>query len=180
MHHFTRGQPPDCLTTNGPAWSQRFVARRAANPTAAFNWNRSCYADIRAKLSLDTSDHCAFCDSWPYASTVEHFRPKSKFPQNVCDWDNLFAACSECQNAKREHFDPLCLRGDDVSYRFDVYFDLKSNYEIQPNPAASPSDQRRAEVTIELYKLNRGALVLARREKDLYSTSQNTFRYMNP
>ena len=72
-----------------------------------------------------TQRHCAFCDG-PLGiesrETVEHFRPKSKFPELAFAWENLFPCCDVCQSHKGERFDLHLLKPDDDDYHFERYF----------------------------------------------------------
>ena len=104
-----------------------------------------------------TQEHCAFCDGrigTESRETVEHFRPKSEFPNLAYTWHNLFPCCDLCQSQKLEKFDEALLKPDAADYRFEEYF--IANYktgELEPLPNAPTEIKRRAEVTIDLYGL---------------------------
>jgi hypothetical protein len=36
------------------------------------------------------------------AFSVEHYKPKGRFPKNACDYSNLFYSCSQCNSFKGE------------------------------------------------------------------------------
>ncbi|MDM8557404.1 hypothetical protein [Candidatus Parabeggiatoa sp. HSG14] len=56
---------------------------------------------------------------------------------------------------KGDDFDEDLLKPDEENYDFEKYFDIKwATGELIPNSDASEKDQRRAEITIQLYKLN--------------------------
>lgn len=60
-----------------------------------------------------------------------------------------------CQAEKRERFDELLLKPDEVDYSFGRYF--VANYrtgDIEPLPSASVHEQERAVETIRMYGLN--------------------------
>jgi len=46
--------------------------------------------------SVHPHDHKSF--------VVEHYRPKSLFPQSSCDYGNLFYACKSCNDFKRDYW----------------------------------------------------------------------------
>jgi uncharacterized protein (TIGR02646 family) len=52
---------------------------------------------------------CAYCEA-PEAMTIDHVWPKSEHPARMFDWDNLLAACRDCNTSKRSSF-PLDERG---------------------------------------------------------------------
>lgn len=159
MKKLIRTAQPVCLAAGFQEWTDRYVTARFANPAANFRWySNSCYQDIRAALLSMTQHHCAFCDGFVGTEgreTVEHFRPKSVYPQEAFLWGNLFPCCDVCQSAKRERYDDLLLKPDEETYRFAHFFIC--NYgtgELQPAPEISTDDQRRAEKTVEFYGLN--------------------------
>ena len=66
-------------------------------------------ARVRAKLKRDFNGICGYCERpcVPTASaqrddeeSVDHFRPKEKFPELSLDWLNLIYACYRCNQAK--------------------------------------------------------------------------------
>ena len=119
-------------------------------------------------LKAQTQDHCSFCDNYPVSppsiDTIEHFRPKAHFPRDAYRGSNLYFCCMWCQQ-KSDDFDEAALQPDAPNYDFDRYF--RWDYTlgtIEVNEQASPEDQRRANVTIKLYKLNDGHPSLRKRE----------------
>jgi uncharacterized protein (TIGR02646 family) len=140
-------------------WAQEFSLARQDNPAYRFSWrNKDCYQGLRQVLSAMTQGRCSFCDGSVGSEsreTVEHFRPKSLFPNLAYTWANLFICCDVCQG-KGDRFDELLLKPDEQDYSFTRYFinNYKSG-ELEPNPAASEEDQQRAALTIDLYQLNK-------------------------
>ncbi len=57
-------------------------------------------------------EKCAYCES-PKAATVDHVWPKSDYQSKMFDWDNLLAACRDCNSEKRSGF-PLDATGNPV------------------------------------------------------------------
>jgi hypothetical protein len=59
-------------------------------------------------LRRDFLQRCAYCErtesymGGEEAFEVEHFRPKSKFPDLVCSYSNLYYACRGCNGHKSE------------------------------------------------------------------------------
>lgn len=159
MHKLVRPEAPPCLCEQCMAWTEEFVAARRANPAHGFTWRSpGCYDEIRARLLAMSLRHCAFCDGLlgtQSRKTVEHFRPKSVFPEQAYAWDNLYPCCDVCQAAKRESFDEALLRPDSGDYRFDAYFMVNFRTgELEPHPGACDAARQRAAVTIGLYGLN--------------------------
>ena len=110
------------------------------------------------QLKALTQDHCSFCDNYPVSppsiDTIEHFRPKSKYPRVSYLWTNLYFCCMACQQ-KADEFDEAALQPDAESYDFDRYFRWDfTKGTLKVNERATQEDQRRAQVTIQLYRLN--------------------------
>jgi uncharacterized protein (TIGR02646 family) len=67
------------------------------------------HKDIRKALSESSFDKCAFCECKPSESgniEIEHFAPKSIYPDLTFEWDNLLPSCRKCNEAKSD-FDTI-------------------------------------------------------------------------
>ena len=63
------------------------------------------HKDIRKALSESSHGKCAFCECKPGESgniEVEHFEPKSIYPDLTFEWDNLLPSCRKCNEAKSD------------------------------------------------------------------------------
>jgi uncharacterized protein (TIGR02646 family) len=163
MMKIDRPAPPMWLAQNWELWGQEFEQKRQETPGHDPMRRRYQGREVRhhlIELLLEiTKKHCSFCDSFPLVSQIremiEHFRPKSVYPRLAYQWENLFACCGRCQDAKGDRFNESLLKPDDIEYEFRRYFFFdKITGKIIPNPGAVSEDQTRAEVTIRLYKLN--------------------------
>jgi uncharacterized protein (TIGR02646 family) len=164
MRRFERAAEPAFLAKNWETWGLEWERRRAANPKAQFHWhqtgNEATNQKLLPLLKSQTQNHCSFCDNFPVSSpsidTIEHFRPKSAFPREAYHWPNLYYCCAHCQQ-KGDEFDEALLRPDAEDYSFDRFFRWDfTRGTIEVNGQASQADQRRASVTIELYRFNHG------------------------
>jgi uncharacterized protein (TIGR02646 family) len=165
MHPVVRDNAPECLVLKSSDWTKDWVAKVAAgSKSRAFNWRESaCEVEIRKALLCESTNHCCFCDKAPLDPlTIDHLRPKMKFPSDAYRWENLYAACPGCQG-RRADFNELVVRPDEFGFTFDRFFDINGEFELVPNGTASPENQERAQITIELFGLNRQALRTARR-----------------
>ena len=180
MRKLTRTESPECLQQNATNWTADFFTQtRAKNASHRFSWRSdTCYQAIRNSLAVMTQEHCAFCDG-PIGSesreTVEHFKPKSRFPELAYAWDNLLPCCDKCQSVKLEQFDEALLKPDALDYIFHHYFTV--NYhtgDIEPSPHVDENAQHRAKTTLELYGLNAPKRKTMRlREWRFYSNDSN-------
>lgn len=61
------------------------------------------HKDIQKLLFESSHYKCAFCECKPGESSnieVEHFEPKSIYPELAFEWDNLLPSCRKCNEAK--------------------------------------------------------------------------------
>ena len=119
------------------------------------------HEDIKAILFESSSQKCAFCESKPSESghiEVEHFKPKSLYPDFTFDWLNFLPCCRKCNGNKLDH--------DTVSDP------ILNPYDTDPNDAFTYSDIRITEIsgglegiakkTIEICGLNGARLMRPR------------------
>lgn len=162
MRKLTRPPAPDFLQINAQTWNTNWVQRREQNPTAKFQWaqfqSQPVNQLLREPLAAMTDEHCAFCDRFTVEpETIEHFKPKSdpRFMNLAYEWTNLYFCCGGCQSSKRERWDDRLLQPDSEDYDFRRYFEFDyTTGQIRPNCMASPDDQARASITIQLYDLD--------------------------
>jgi len=154
MNEMIRNTSPTFLEDKKVEWTDKFVKSNNF-------WWHNFNDEILNELKIQTNNHCAFCDRCmsPFGDAseeIEHFKPKSKFPEFAFEWTNLYAICTECNKIKNDRFDDLLLRPD-VNYLFVDFFwynFLSGEIEIQNN-----INQASAKKTLELYGLNRKKLV---------------------
>lgn len=127
-----------------------------------------------------TQNHCSFCDHYPIESvgaSIEHYKPKSIFPRESYNWDNLFYCCTACQK-KNNNYDPLLLKPDRENYDFNHYFITifkNDRILIAPNPLRNIIEQNSAEITIDLYGFNKFG-----RPESRFITYSNFNKTINP
>ncbi|PTQ90158.1 hypothetical protein [Agitococcus lubricus] len=161
MRKLTRMAAPECWQKKEYQWNADYVAKVQESPSYKFVWrdSKTCFSCAKEQLMSMTQHNCAFCDGAlgvESRKTIEHFRPKESFPQLAYVWDNLFSCCDVCQSEKLAQFDESLLKPDEPTYQFYHYFQVSFRTgEIQPSSIASQSHQQRAEITINLYQLNK-------------------------
>jgi uncharacterized protein (TIGR02646 family) len=162
MRKFNRLPAPAFLLDRWEQWGIQWEAQRAQKPSAKFTWRQVDGEAVNTKLlptlKTQTQDHCSFCDNYPVSppsyDTIEHFRPKAKFPRVAYKWENLYYCCDFCQS-KGGDFDEALLCPDSVDYAFDNYFRWDFTLgTLEVNETASAENQQRARVTIDTYHLN--------------------------
>lgn len=124
--------------------------------------------EIKKVLSKMFNGKCAFCESYiehiDYGD-IEHFKPKSKFPESAVEWENLLLSCKKC-NDKGQKGDswPEEIEGgllinpcdEDPSDFFEFIFDVKTNATI-----IKPKN-RRGQTSEKVYGLNKPTLLIQR------------------
>ncbi len=133
---------------------------------------------------------CMYCED-SVAAEVEHFRPKTFYPEVAFSWMNYLYSCGPCNRVKRDHFRILCKEGhcvDLVRRRNDplaapidgqavmldprtedplkfMQLDLANTFRFGPRHLLASSERERVVYTIDRLRLNdRDELLEARGE----------------
>ena len=128
----------------------------------------SYWREFRCALGGRTDDICWYCErrcepaseASGRAATVDHFKPRSRFPELTYEWTNWVFSCRRCnEENKRDRWPRLGYvdpGATEEQERPDRYFDYDMlTGEIVPNPALQGDAKRKAEVTIDYLGLNR-------------------------
>jgi uncharacterized protein (TIGR02646 family) len=114
MIRVDRGQQPTGFETRSANWQRRFAEAQEQNSklTPSRFWTQ-----VRPEMQTDVQTlfdafhgKCAFCESCPsHVSSphIEHYRPKSQFPDQMFVWRNWLLSCGRCNEKKWAHF-PDC------------------------------------------------------------------------
>ena len=97
MHWVERGSEPDRLEAirdrYSSYWIDFYENGIGSQPTG------SRWRDFREDLGQRFLRNCGYCER-NTRGEVDHFRPKSRFPQSVYEWENWIFSCHECNQAK--------------------------------------------------------------------------------
>ena len=142
-------------------WIRYFQDGEGRRPTDDY------WREFRRTLESRTNNICWYCErtcdagaeSGGRTPTVDHFRPRSRFPQLVYEWSNWVLSCQRCNNSKNNkwpelgYVDPCAA---DISDRPDRYFDYDLlTGDLEPKRGLTPTEHRRAWHTIDDLGLNR-------------------------
>lgn len=173
MYRFERIEAPVYLLDNWEIWGERYRLNREANPSFNFQWptyeGQRLNVHLKPLLSRQTQDHCSYCDTFPIGNneeSIDHFKPKTNplFYNLVCNWENLYYSCDNCQGYKMVQFNESILRPDAPDFKFNSYFVFSfATYEIAPLPTLSEADLEKAKETIRVFGLNDPKHITARR-----------------
>ena len=155
MHWVDRGPEPDGLEgirrRYTPAWIAFYKKGVGSRPTD------SRWIEFRPDLMRIFSNLCAYCEA-DCKGEVDHFRPKSRFPELVYEWSNWLFACHDCNHAKlfkwpaRGYVDP-CANSESARPEHFFEFDTLTG-EILPKVSLSQTRRRKAQNTISDLGLN--------------------------
>ncbi len=108
---------------------------------------------VRDGLIKSSFGKCAFCECIPSEGgniEIEHFKPKSKYPELTFEWDNFLPSCRKCNGSKDSHdtgVEPI-INPYDIDPKDAFYF---NDIEIR---ASNSNLKKQAEKTIEVCGLN--------------------------
>lgn len=159
MRKMVRGKSPRFLKVNWKIWGKQWRIRiRGRRRLPRFDWKGKREDLIENYLAKATNDHCSFCDKDQVTvgtgATIEHFKPKGKYPTLAYNYNNLFNCCNQCQK-KNNRFNDNILNPADINYHFSDYFEIDIDTgKISPNVIASNDNKLKAAETIRSYKLN--------------------------
>lgn len=126
------------------------------------------HPQIRQRLKDMFSSKCAYCESridHVAYSHIEHFRPKSIFPERCFSWDNLILACPRCNREKSDRFPTEEQNGPLVNptqEEPDAFFLFEYDDQTGTANVVANENYARASVTVETIGLNRPELVKRR------------------
>ena len=142
----------------------------------------SDYRKYKPHLRCDFSYRCAYCtiheNEWGGLRhfQIEHFQPKSRFPQFIVDYENLLYACDVCNCYKGDDWpsdDPLT---DGVGYLDPCQHDYGEHFRNEQATGRTNGLTPPARYMVERLHLNRRHLIKMRlkrvREKDLHQCFQ--------
>ena len=156
MHRVNRGPEPDGLDAvrqrYTPRWVSHYRDGTGSKPSDS-RWRN--YLDV---LHSAFYFICAYCEE-TCPGEVEHFKPKSRFPELVYEWSNWLIACRYCNGAKSNEWpsggyvDP-CARTRPAWPDNYFQFNMETG-EIQPVPDLSNQRLKKAQTMIQDLGLNR-------------------------
>lgn len=120
-----------------------------------------------------TGENCMWCSS-SESSQVEHYRPKSVYPELALSWDNYLWACSVCNSVYKGNRFPTGAEQllDPAAESIWDYFFIDDTGLLTPHfDPATQQPHRRAVSTRDLIRLNR-EVVHARRRSRMHELRQ--------
>ncbi len=173
MRWIDRGPEPDGVADYARQYTQGWIDHR--NRLSQRQFSRPpvdrFWGEFRPVLGSRSNGICWYCgrqcEGEGYlAPMVDHFRPRSRFPELAYEWSNWVFSCQRCNTAKWDkwpetgYVDPCAA---DPSERPEQYFDYDVvTGEIILRKGLSETARRKAVNTIDDLDLNRYDLVSSR------------------
>ena len=155
MHWVDRGPEPNQLLQIRIAYTEGWVQYYQDGVGSSPNDSR--WQEFRHDMQRIFQFLCAYCEEY-CEGEVDHFRPKSRFPQLVYEWFNWLNACHECNLAKGSKWpeegyaDPCSASWQERPERFFT-FETVNGFMI-PLKDLEPSQRIKAQRMIDDLKLN--------------------------
>jgi uncharacterized protein (TIGR02646 family) len=155
MHWVDRGPEPGRIQSVRSRYTPRWVAHYRNQTVPKPSDSR--WRDFLNDLSPVFFGLCGYCEE-PCRGEVDHFRPKSKFPELVYQWSNWVFACHSCNSVKKEKWPPggfidPCARSRSARPENLFDFDVRTG-AVKPKDGLSPAQRKKAMQTRDALDLN--------------------------
>jgi len=156
MHYTQRSGEPVKLKSIRARYTEAWVDYYK-NGVGSYPTDRR-WREFTNELGECFSQCCGYCETL-CKGEVDHFRPKSKFPELVYEWNNWVFSCHDCNQSKLDHW-PSCGLLDPCSsssfyggLQCCFIYDLKTG-EVLPHRTLLKANLKRTQETIRILKLN--------------------------
>lgn len=155
MHWIDRGPEPARLAAISSQYTPRWIAHYRGNTGTKPTDSR--WRDFHGDLAAAFSGLCAYCEEL-CPGEIDHFRPKSRFPEQVYAWANWLFICHRCNQLKGDkwpaggYVDP-CAKSKPARPEKFFAFDTVTG-EIFPQSGLTPARYIKAQSMIRDLGLN--------------------------
>jgi len=168
-------------------WRHARVVLAAGDPAAVASkrWASRRPFDVRYKTALREAlqrmasgvERCMYCEE-SAAYPIEHFWPKSRFPERTFCWENLLVACDHCNNRCKGDRFPVDERGEPLLIN-PTAEDPSAHLELRPREGVlvPRAGSRKGTTTIDLFKLNRRHTLIQGRKDAWFALQQLIVNY---
>lgn len=133
------------------------------------NLEKKGYKDdsVQATILADQDDKCYLCERKLTTDfQVEHLQSRENYPEKKNCWENLFVACSYCNQKKSSNFDDICNPTQtNVECEISQKVNFAENKILFKAPSGSRTLERTAELLSRLYNGTRSKLRTTREER---------------
>jgi uncharacterized protein (TIGR02646 family) len=111
----------------------------------------ACIPELRVSYNHICAYVCIRIEEVTGFATVEHFKPKSKYPKLVYEWSNYLLVCGVMNGHKSDYEEVL----DPFRLAPNTFWLNLMDGKIRPNPSLSDTDSKLALSTIKRLKLDK-------------------------
>lgn len=153
---------PKILCTHSSKWLDIYILDLSKGINTKYSGKKYQHEEIKIALKNETHSKCAYCESkfeHVEYGHIDHIKPKSKYPSEIYEWENLTLACTNCNTRKSDYYsaeNPMI-----NPYTDDISLHLKA---VGPLITAA-TVYSFGRTTIKVLDLNRAPLLLKRAEK---------------
>lgn len=151
----------------GEAHTTESARRAARKAEAARLWEQEgtrAFSEVRHTLRAMAPpvERCMYCEN-SEGTDVEHFRPRSSYPESTYDWENLLWACATCNsNHKRTRF-PCDTAGEPLLIN-PTAEDPREHVALLPRSGQLEPLTPKGKHSIDVFGLFRNALAVGRQD----------------
>jgi len=149
------------------ARAQKVLTAKVRREEALRLWEmqgNQAFQEVRSTLKAMAAglERCMYCED-SAGTDIEHFWPKSEYPERAFNWDNYLLACSSCNsNHKRERF-PLDAAGAPLLID-PTAEDPRDHLALSPRTGQYVARTPKGGQSIEVFGLHRDVLEKGRRD----------------
>lgn len=165
MIKIQKTEEPRILKENAKEWTAEYLQYIKEGKSIPDNIKtRYSQPEIKEQLIKETNGKCAYCESkftHICPGDIEHILPKNKeaHPELYVTWNNLTMACETCNRTGKKTYN------NDDEPLLNPYTDEIKNEVFCAGPMIFASmGSRKGKISIDVLKLNRGALIERRTE----------------
>lgn len=159
MHKIQRNEPPEGLNERNKEFNKK--THNTKEITA--EWSSFSRTELKKRTIVQLEKMfkgcCAYCEG-KYKGTsfpqIEHFKPKSLYPELMFDYNNMILSCQECNTAKSNTYDEKLVNPIEDEPNEHLRYKAYMLYPLN----------ERGKYTIDLLKLNSNKR-LSNKEKGL-------------
>jgi hypothetical protein len=151
MTHIVKQQEPETFNEKVRIPGRNFL-KTYPFPNSRQLQEHNYWKNIKDDLSQLYKHICAYTGEWVYkeSASVDHFMPKSKYPQLAYEWDNYRLTTKEMNNIKGDKVDLI----DPFDVQIGWFVLVLPGCDIKPCETLNEIDRNKINYTINVLKLN--------------------------
>ena len=141
MRHIDRLPAPDILVQKHIEWQQKYDEKLAENPSARPDSPRYAHKQIKDRLFEMSFGKCFYCETKLTGANkeVDHFVEVAIDHSKAYEWENLYLACSNCNDKVNHNAIPVTdaldpCRDSDTEIQRNISFEAEQIYPIPESP----------------------------------------------